>query len=572
MKKYKVNIDRQKPSSEEILAGRNFDELMKQYKAAPTVIKKSLWKSGWFFGAIAAVIAVVSVIFVFTDNNETDKPLSQQPQIIQQPVIDPQDSALTNNQTPSNSFTSSKRKIAPPLPGLTVRNLAYKFKSALGSTFTHTSGTKVTFPANAFADANGNPVNGNVEIQYREFRDQVDFFLSGIPMQYDSSQHTYQFVSAGMMEISGFINGQPVFLAKGKTVNVEFASKNPSTQFNLYRFDTLAGNWNYLGKDRVVLTPEQKMDSASLVTQALKTNGKMCGFINEMQKPLEPLKPLKADKRKNRFTIAINPLEFPEMKEYKDMVFEVDESNQRFDRAWYKVTWESIKLSKTVENKYKIALAKEGKVVMLDVYPVYNDKNFETEMAAYNVRFTEYKKQLDQYNQLQEQKKARANGIFDNGNGTIVKAVDGGFMYYTKPDPKDEKKAEEIMRCFTISGFGVYNMDAVEELPVGGIVTLTMNGDDGKLFSDFATIYHVDRNKNSLFNYHNENPVTEFHFNPKSSNLIWAVKDGKLFYADNEQFAKQPKSGKGSIVLKAVGKEFKTAEEMKRFFRISPGA
>jgi hypothetical protein len=376
-----------------------------------------------------------------------------------------------------------------------------------------------------------------------------------------------------MMEISGTIDGKPVFLAKGKLVNVEFASKNPGTQFNLYRFDTLAGNWNYLGKDKVVLTPEQKMDSASLVEQALKGPGKMCGFINEMQKPAEPVKPLKADKRKNRFTIAIDPKEFPEMKEYKDMIFEVDESAQRFDRGWYKVTWESIKLSKAADNKYRIALAKAGDApVMLDVYPVFDNKNYETEMAAYQVKFTEYQKQLDQYNQLQEQKKARANGIFDNGNGTIIKEVNGGFMYYTKPEPKDEKKAEEVMRCFTISGFGVYNMDAVEELPVGGIVTMTMNGEDGKLFSDFATVYHVDRPKNSLFTYHNENPMTEFHFNPKSSNLVWAVKDGKLFYADNDQFTKQPKTGKGSIVLKAVGKDFKTAEEMKRFFKIGPGA
>jgi hypothetical protein len=570
MKKYKVNIDRQKPSSEEILAGRNFDELLKQYKASPvSVVKKPFWKSGWFFGAMAAAVALVSGIFIYNGNNTAVEP-AQKPQIVQQPVIDPQDSALSPDQIPSNGFTPAKRKIAPPMPGLNVRNFVYKFKTALGSTFTHASGTKVTFPANAFVDANGNPVNGNVEIQYREFRDQVDFFLSGIPMQYDSAQHTYQFVSAGMMEISGTMNGQPVFLAKGKKVDVEFASKNSGTEFNLYRFDTLAGNWNYLGKDKVVLTPEQKMDSASLVIEALKGPGKMCGFINEMQKPLEPAKPLKADKRRNRFTIAIDPKEFPEMKEYKDMIFEVDESAQRFDRGWYKVTWESIKLSKTGEDKYKIALAKDGKIVMLDVYPVFDDKNFENEMAAYQVKFTEYQEQLDQYNQLQEQKKARANGIWDNGNA-IVKPVDGGFMYYTKPEPKDEKQAEEVMRCFTISGFGVYNMDAVQELPVGGIVTMTMNGDDGKLFSDFATVYHVDRRKNSLFTYHNENPMTEFHFNPKSSNLVWAVKDGQLFYADNDQFTKQPKSGKGSIVLKPAGKDFKTAEEMKRFFKIGPG-
>jgi hypothetical protein len=574
MKKYKVNIDRQKPSSEEILSGRNFDELLKQYKeAAPgQVAKKPFWKSGWFIGSMAAAVAVVVGIFIYTGKDPNEK-TANTPQIVQQPMIDSNDStAVENNSASSDAFTPTKRKIAPPLPGLNVRSFAYKFKTAIGGTFTHTSGTKVTFPANAFVDASGNPVSGNIEIQYREFRDQVDFFLSGIPMQYDSAQHTYQFVSAGMMEITGFINGQPVYLAKGKTVDVEFASKNQGTQFNLYRFDTLAGNWNYLGKDRVVLTPEQKIDSASLVEEALKKPGKICAFIADMQKPVEPVKPLKADKRRNRFTVAIDPKEFPEMKAYTDMIFEVDESNQKFDRSWYQVTWESIRLSKTDrENRYKIILTKTGKIVELDVYPVFDDKNFETEMAAYQLKMLDYQKSLDQYNQMQEQRKARANGIFDNGNGTIVKSLDdGGFMYYTKPKAEDMKKAEEVMRCFTISKFGVYNMDAVEELPVGGIITLTMNDADGKPFTDFATVYHVDRQKNSLFTYHNENPVNGFHFNPKSSNLVWGVKDGQLFYAENDQFTRQPTSGKGSLVMKPVGKEFTTAEEMKRFFKISP--
>jgi hypothetical protein len=576
MKKYKVNIDRQKPSSEEILSGRNFDELLKQYKAtAPGSVAKPFWKSGWFIGSMATAVVAVSAFVIYSVNQNPDEQSNKTPQLVQLPVIDQKDSTnattTTNNQNSSPSFTPGKRKIAPPLPGLNIRNFVYNVNAAKGATITHTSGTKVTFPANSFVDAAGNPVNGNVEIQYREFRDQVDFFLSGIPMQYDSAGHTYQFLSAGMMEIEGFINGKPVFLKKGSAVKVEFASKNTGTQFNLYKFDTLAGNWNYLGKDQVILTPEQKNDSASLVAQAMKGPGRLCGFINEMQKPEEPAKPLKADKHKNRFTIAIDAKEFPEMASYKDMIFEVDESNQKFNRSWYKVTWETIKLSGTQQaNKYQIMLTRPNEKVTLDVYPVFDDKNFEVEMAAYDVKMIQYKKDLDQYNQMLEQRKAAARGIFDNGN-SIVKPVDGGFMYYTKPSPKDEQKAEEVMRTFTVSGFGVYNMDAVDELPVGAIVTLTMNDEHGKLFTDFATIYHVDRHKNSLFTYHNQNPMTAFHYNPKSSNLIWAVKDGQLFYSDNDQFTKLPKSGTATVELKAVGREFKTAAEMKKFFKIGQG-
>lgn len=574
MKKYKVNIDRQKPSSEEILAGRDFDELLKQYKAAPgNVVKKPFWKSGWFVGSMATAVIVVCGIFIYQAQEQDQKQNKIVP-VAQAPVIDPSDSSFTRNpgQNISGSFIPTKRKITPPLPGLNIRNFAYKFKTAIGGTFTHISGTKVTFPANAFVDANGKPVSGNVEIQYREFRDQVDFFLSGIPMQYDSAQHTYQFVSAGMMEITGSLDGKPVYLAKGKTVNVEFASKETSTKFNLYKFDTLAGNWNYLGKDKVVLTPAQKTDSASLVAEALKGPGRPCGHIDDMQKPVEPVMPLKADKRKNRFTIAINPQEFPEMKSYKDMIFEVDESNQKFNREWYKVTWESIILSKTDRaNKYKITLAKAGEIVELDVYPVFDEKNFEKEIADYDVKLTEYKKELEKYNQMLEQRKAQVVGVYDNGQGSIIKMNgDGSFTTYIKPAPKDMKMADQVMRVFTLSGFGVYNIDALRPNPVKEI-QLAINGMDGRPFEMQTSFFHADRNINAIFGYGYANPILKFDFDQASSNVIWAVKNEKLYYADNDQFLKLPTSGTGSVKMKPVTKEFKTPEEMKKFFKLGPG-
>lgn len=578
MKKYKVNYDRKKPSSEEILSHRDFDGLMKQYNAAPgKVAHQSFWKSAWFIGSMVTAVIVVGIFVIYSNQGNSNPIQKQSSKTIQVATNNPSDtSSIQNNSISANSFVPTKRKISPPIPGLIIRNHPYTVNTRTGATITHISGTKVTFPANAFVDVNGNPVSGNVEVQYREFRDQADFFLSGIPMQYDSAGHTYQFESAGMMEISGMMNGQTVYLKKDKKVKVEFASKNSGTKYNLYQFDTLAGNWNYIGKDNVVLNPEQKMDSASRVALALQSNGKWCGNIPEMQKPIEPYKPVRADKHKHRFTIAIDPKEFPEMKAYKDMIFEVDETNQKFNNNWLqdKMTWESIKLSKgEVENKYKIALTKGKDLVMLDVYPVFDERVFDKVMADYNQKLSDYKKDMEQYNQLLEQRKAKANanGIMNNGNGSIVKVVEGGFMYYTLSMEQDEKKAEAIMRSFTISGFGVYNMDYVAMLPSGRIVDLQVNGNDGKQFAGFATMYHVDRQKNSLFSYHNENPMKGFHFNPKSSNLIWAVKDGKLFYADNDDFAKLPNDGKASITLREVKNDFKSTDEMKRFFKIGQG-
>ncbi len=548
MKKYKVNIDRQKPSSEEILSGRNFDELLKQYNAAPgTVIKKPFWKSGWFLGSMATVVVVVCGVFIYKGLPNTNNSKKSTSPNVQTNTVLISDS--TNPINSSNSqIVSSKRRVAPPIKGLIIKNHSYNVSSTSGGTFTHLNGTKVTFPANAFVDENGNVVSGNVNIQYREFRNQVDFFLSGIPMQYDSAGQTYQFESAGMMEITGFINGKTVYLAKDKKVKVEFASKESGVKYNLYRFDTLAGNWNYLGKDK--LTPVKK-DSSII------TNPNVNPFWEEHipSPPSEPIKPVKVDLTKNRFTVAIDPKEFPEMQAYENMIFMVDEKTQKFDVKWYNVTWESIKLSYgNGLNKYKLALAKGNEVIMLDVYPALDEKSYAIALEKYNKEFADYSKKLGEY-----------NAYLDFKSRQIITAN------YVQGNPTNQATANKLVNLihvFEVSEFGIYNTDCPSSYPQGGIIVLNFK-DDGKTYTEqFANLFLVDRNKKALYNYHYAQSLAGFHFNPKSSNIIWAVKDGKLFYADNDQLSKLPSVGSGTVSLKPVEKEFKTAEEMKAFFKI----
>jgi len=125
-----------------------------------------------------------------------------------------------------------------------------------------------------------------------------------------------------------------------------------------------------------------------------------------------------------------------------------------------------------------------------------------------------------------------------------------------------------VMRTFALDGFGIYNMDVASQLPQGSVINLSLNGPDQQLFSGFTAVYHVDRQKNTVMTYHNLNPMADFHVNTASSNLIWAVKDGELFYADNENFVALPKSGNANMALKPVGRKLKTADEMRAFFSI----
>jgi hypothetical protein len=145
----------------------------------------------------------------------------------------------------TRAFQKPHPLVKPPVKDLDVFPDVYSYNALTGSCITYGSGTKLSIPANAFEDANGAPVTGNVDITYREFRDPVDIVLSGIPMTYDSGGVVENFESAGMFEISASQNGSEVFLREGMQIDMDFAVVDTASTFNFYRLDEKKG-WQYL--------------------------------------------------------------------------------------------------------------------------------------------------------------------------------------------------------------------------------------------------------------------------------------------------------------------------------------
>lgn len=339
MKNYKINIDKPKPTQEEILLGRNFDQVLKQYNAAPgKVVKKPFWQTGGFIGSIAAVAATIAIVMMVMNGNNnpvTDEP--QSPVITDNGNVPVVDTAGQNNSDNNLAWAPTKKKVAPPLAGVNVPFREYKVSAKSGGTISYPSGTKVSFQPNSFVDASGNPVSGNVEVEYREMHDAVDFFLAGIPMEYDSAGATYVLESAGMMEIAAFVNGKVVYLDKNKPIKVQMASAQTGSDYNLYVFDSVAGNWSYLGKDKVAEMPYPKDKRAQDSIAALQSwlaaqnsRNPFCGGSRK-GKPVDAIRPIKADPSKNRFVVDFNKKEFPEMASYENVIFEVDESKEKFE-------------------------------------------------------------------------------------------------------------------------------------------------------------------------------------------------------------------------------------------------
>jgi hypothetical protein len=147
-----------------------------------------------------------------------------------------------------NVFTKKYENVRPPLRNVDVERSYYEVNSGAGGIIFSASGTQIHIPANAFVDANGNPVSENVVINYREFKDPVDFILSGIPMTYDSGGTSNTFQSAGMFEMNASANGKEVFLAPGKKLSMDFTSTDAANTYNFYAFNDKTNNWDNIGK------------------------------------------------------------------------------------------------------------------------------------------------------------------------------------------------------------------------------------------------------------------------------------------------------------------------------------
>lgn len=122
-----------------------------------------------------------------------------------------------------------------------------KLDAEKGGEIIEASGTKLTIPTNAFLHKNGKPVTGAVDISYTEYRDPVDFLLSGIPMTMQTKDGMAPFNSAGMFRLEAFQNGEQLSLAPGKPIDVQFAATQNLPDLNFYKFDSISGKWSQLG-------------------------------------------------------------------------------------------------------------------------------------------------------------------------------------------------------------------------------------------------------------------------------------------------------------------------------------
>jgi hypothetical protein len=125
------------------------------------------------------------------------------------------------------------------------------------------TGTTVTIPARSLVDQNGNPVLGEAELQFREYRTIEEFLASGIPMHYGDGRGDFFFNSGGMFEVRVSQNGEPVQMAPGKVYDIAFSPTENLEDVSLYYLDDNTGKWGF--------KPSEALGQASLTEPPVVT-------------------------------------------------------------------------------------------------------------------------------------------------------------------------------------------------------------------------------------------------------------------------------------------------------------
>ncbi len=149
---------------------------------------------------------------------------------------------ITGTTLTSNSAT--KLLVSQPFKNITQdpEVLTHQNPSASKS-YTLETGTVINIPPNAFEYLDGQPVTGTVDLIFTEIHSAAQIIASGIPMKFiDENGKEQQMQSAGMFELKGEQNHQPVQIAEGKTIEIALVS-DVEGAYDFWSFDEENGNW-----------------------------------------------------------------------------------------------------------------------------------------------------------------------------------------------------------------------------------------------------------------------------------------------------------------------------------------
>lgn len=554
----------EKLTPEEINKGKDFNKLYKNYTAMKTQWFRSPKKLGGIASTVLVTVVIVVTVIKFKRTTST------------RPAQTKQVTAAQTHRPAAAGATHSVSRpfINPPIKKADIAYKSYTVNSAKGGILKYGEKTKITIPKNCFVDKNGKTVSGDVVIKYREFHTPLDFFLSGIPMTYDSAGKQYTFQSAGMLDIKGFKDGEPVNIREGKNIDVQMASSGKGTTYNTYILDTVKRKWVYIERSKIKLSQASTnktnggtQDSASTINPGANALKNKLAATKKEETRLEntlPLKPQKHDPSRYSFDINADAKDFPELAVYKNMTFDVDANDKTFDPKYMKETWTGASLKRQSGSTYTFSVKRGPESHTFIVHPVFNSKDYDAAIKEYDKKYAEYQQALAA-KKAEEQKEREEYAAMLKKQEEQAKEQAAEQQKLLKVEEATASTSSAIIDYCEIRNFGIYNCDFPGVYPKGAELMARYVNQKRDSINTY-TIYLAEEGRNAIFSYY---PGGVFKFDPDKKNVAWCVTaDNKIAVFTKDDFDKiQQRSGDYTFVMQVVNKDIKSEDDVKDIFK-----
>ncbi len=521
--KQKYNIQRNPTplSDADIAKHQDFDALMKAYQAAEqppqrTAITRRMWVVGSAVAAaLVGLIAFSSLLFSDGQSYEAQQ----------------------------TAYFEAREYVQPPMTSMKPQFASYTVNTTTGGSYEYENATRINIPSDAFEDANGNTIEGDVNLFYREMHDYVDFFLSGIPMTYDSAGVTYNLESAGMIEIYAEKDGRRVRMAKDKSIDIELASVidvpdiNIPPDYNIYKLDTASRTWVYQEIDNIQLLDEwedfdaddprkatQEAYRATLANIKKERAAAINALENTIPTPIQPEQP----RQRNRslqtfdldflesFTISNEAKAIKE--KYAGAIWQVAENSQRIPANADRIEWEDATLKSLAKEQYQLTLIRSDRQLELIVEPAVKQSDYQAALANYEQALATYETQLAE---RETQLAKRRTTIESEATSKREQATADFETKLKEQNTNVRPRKRKVLNKFKATSLGVWNCDRPIPPMEYEMEVEFVDATTGTTYEN-TTGYLVDKSRNTIYRFLvTEN--TRLKFNQQSDNFLWLV-------------------------------------------------
>ncbi|MFN3402734.1 MAG: hypothetical protein ACK40G_01485 [Cytophagaceae bacterium] len=401
-----------------------------------------------------------------------------------------------------------------PFESLTDEALNFTVEPSSETVIRIPGGTRIIIPREIFINQNGEAVKTPVTIKYKEYHDAAGIIFSGIPMNYDTAGKQGHFQTAGMFDIRGYSEGQPVFISQGKHIEVQMASNAGEANYNFYKLDTNSRNWVYDGTASPVENPEKEQQINQMIGQAVTP-------------PIEPA-PLNPDNFV--FDVKINTKNYPELKDFHDIIWQyagTEDSTDPEKNAWiFEEKWTdfSLTIKNAEQNLFWLDLKNRKNSFRTVVKAVFSDnkivkakKNFE--------------KRKEEYNAYLAKKQEAARRL---------------------------RNEMDFVRSYKISEFGICNWDRLFPDREFKVIAADFKVDENIIDKNLMSVFLVTGDNRVAIRYRKDDWKT-FGYAPSHKNIILAI------YPDNHvAFCRDISERKFNILSPPASYTFEFEKEKKK--------